>query len=63
MSDTWKEFGLASNLIGHRFKACHEDMSKYIHSWNAYDADVLFEEIYLRENTLFGMFNCWRFLH
>lgn len=55
-SDAWKELGGASNLIGWRFRACHEDMTRYIDSWRTYDANVSFEEMYLRERALFGMF-------
>jgi len=57
MPEIWKEFGGASNLIGWRFRACHEDMERYIKSWETYDANVSFEEMYLRERALFGMFS------
>lgn len=30
MSEVWPEFGGASNLIGWRFRACHEEMVRYI---------------------------------
>lgn len=52
----WKELGGASNLIGWRFRSCHEDMSTYIRSWEQFGSDVSFEEMYLREKALFGMF-------
>lgn len=55
-SDAWKELGGASNLIGWRFRGCHEDMHKYIDSWKVHGANVSFEEMYLRERALFGMF-------
>jgi len=55
-SDAWKELGGASNLIGWRFRGCHEDMNTYINSWKVHGANVSFEEIYLRERALFGMF-------
>lgn len=32
MSEAWKEFGGASNLIGWRFRSCYEDMTQYIES-------------------------------
>ena len=57
MSEIWKEFGGASNLIGWRFRACHEDMTRYIKSWETYGANVSFEEMYLQERALFGMFS------
>jgi hypothetical protein len=52
----WIELGGASNLIGWRFRSCHEDMSTYIESWKRCGSHVSFEEIYLREKALFGMF-------
>jgi hypothetical protein len=55
-SDAWEELAGASNLIGWRFRGCHEDMTKYIDSWKLHGANVSFEEIYLRERALFGMF-------
>src|SRR6478735_3764138 len=55
-SDSWKELAGASNLIGWRFRGCHEDMTKYIDSWKLHGANVSFEEIYLRDRALFGMF-------
>lgn len=56
-SDAWKEFAGASNLIAWRFRGCHEDMTRYIDSWNRHGANVDFEEIYLRDRALFGMFS------
>ncbi len=55
-SEAWSEFGGASNLIGWRFRACHEDMMLYVESWKKDGANVSFEEIYLRDRALFGMF-------
>lgn len=55
-SEAWTELGGASNLIGWRFRACHEDMRRYIESWREFGNNVSFEEIYLREKALFGMF-------
>ncbi len=55
-SEAWKELGGASNLIGWRFRSCYEDMNKYIDSWKVHGANVSFEEMYLRERALFGMF-------
>ena len=52
----WKELGSASNLIGWRFRSCHEDMSRYIESWKRFGSNVSFEEMYSREKALFGMF-------
>lgn len=56
-TEAWKEFAGASNLIGWRFRSSFEDMRAYIASWQKYGADVSFEEIYLRERALFGMFS------
>lgn len=55
-SEAWKEFGGASNLIGWRFRACHDDMLLYIKCWELHGANVSFEQIYQRERALFGMF-------
>jgi hypothetical protein len=55
-SEVWKELSGASNLIGWRFRGCHEDMRKYIDSWQVHGANISFEEIYLRDRALFGMF-------
>jgi hypothetical protein len=52
----WKELGGASNLIGWRFRACYEEMSRYIESWKRFGSNVSFEELYSREKALFGMF-------
>jgi len=56
ISLAWIQLGGASNLIGWRFRSCHEDMSTYIESWKRFGSHVSFEEIYLREKALFGMF-------
>jgi hypothetical protein len=56
-TEAWKEFAGASNLIGWRFRSSFEDMRTYIASWQKYGANVSFEEIYLRERALFGMFS------
>ena len=56
MTDLWKEFAGASNLIGWRFRSGYEDMTTYVESWLESRADVSFEELYLRERALFGMF-------
>lgn len=55
-SDAWKELGGASNLIGWRFRGCHEHMQEYLESWKVYGANVSFEQMYLRERALFEMF-------
>ena len=55
-SEAWKELSGASNLIGWRFRGCHEDMRKYIDSWQVHGANISFAEIYLRDRALFGMF-------
>lgn len=52
----WKELGGASNLIGWRFRACYEEMSRYIESLKRFGSNVSFEELYSREKALFGMF-------
>ena len=57
-TDAWKEFAGASNLIGWRFRASFEDMDIYIKSWQQCGADASFEELYLRERALYGMFSC-----
>ena len=56
MSEAWKEFGGASNLIGWRFRSSYEDMNNYIESWRKFGSNTSFEEMYLRERALFGMF-------
>lgn len=56
-TEAWKEFAGASNLIGWRFRSSFEDMRTYIVSWQKFGANVSFEEIYLRERALFGMFS------
>ena len=53
----WKEFSGASNLIGWRFRSTYEDMGAFIDSWLNRGSGVPFEEIYLRERALFGMFS------
>ena len=55
-SEAWKELAGASNLTGWRFRACYEDMRSYIDSWNSIGANTSFEEMYLRDKALFGMF-------
>lgn len=55
-SDAWKELGGASNLIGWRFRCCHEHMIQYLNSWNAHGENVSLEELYQRERALFEMF-------
>ena len=55
-SAAWDELGGASNLIGWRYRACHEDMCSYIESWEKFGSNVSFEEMYSREHSLFGMF-------
>lgn len=52
----WQEYVGATNLIGWRFRSCHENMTIWIESWNAHNADVSAEENYLRDRALFGMF-------
>ena len=56
--NSWKEFAGASNLIGWRFRTCYEDMDSYIQSWEEQGENVSFEELYMRERFLFGMFSC-----
>jgi hypothetical protein len=46
----------ASNLLDWRYRSCHEDMGRYIESWKRFGSNVSFEELYLREKVLFGMF-------
>jgi len=55
--NSWKEFAGASNIIGWRFRSCYEDMNSYIQSWAGHGANVSFEELYVRERVLFGMFS------
>ena len=55
-SDAWQELSGASNLIGWRFRACHEDMNRYVESWRKVGQNVSSEEMYSRERALFGMF-------
>ena len=55
-AEAWREFAGASNLIGWRFRSSYEDMMSYLESWRTYGADVKFEELYLRQRALFGMF-------
>lgn len=55
-SDAWNELGGAANLIGWRFRGCADHMHQYLESWNTHGENVSFEEIYLRERALFGMF-------
>jgi hypothetical protein len=55
-SDAWKELGGASNLIGWRFRGCADHMHQYLDSWKKQGENVSFEEMYLRERALFGMF-------
>ena len=45
-SEAWKELGGASNLIGWRFRGCHEDIRKYIDSWQVHGANISFEEMF-----------------
>lgn len=54
-SPAWTQLGGASNLIGWRYRSCHEDMNTYIGSCKRFGSNVSFEEIYLREKALFGM--------
>ncbi len=54
--DAWKEFAGASNLIGWRYRACHEYKEFYITSWISEGSKASFETIYNREKALFGMF-------
>ena len=56
-SEPWKEFGGATNLIGWRFRACHEYMNTFVDSWNTHGERISFEEIYAQERALFGMFS------
>jgi hypothetical protein len=56
--DAWSEFAGASNLIGWRFRATHEDLTAYLHSWDQTGSHCGFEELYARERWLFGMFSC-----
>lgn len=57
MSDEWKELGGAANVIGWRFRACHEHMTEYVESWSTHGANISFEEMYHRERALFEMFS------
>lgn len=56
VTNAWKEFAGASNLIGWRFRSCYEDMGTYVASWKAKGDNASFEELYLRERALFNMF-------
>ncbi len=57
MSAAWLEFGGASNLIGWRYRQCHEEMTYYLQSWQNYGGGALHEELYQRERALFGTFS------
>ena len=52
----WKEFGGASNLIGWRYRSSYEYMRYYVDSWQEKGSNISFEEIYMRDRALFGMF-------
>jgi hypothetical protein len=54
--DAWREFGSASNLIAWRFRTAFEAMDRYRKSWWEHGANVPFEELYTREQSLFVMF-------
>jgi hypothetical protein len=54
-SAAWAELAGASNLIGWRFMACHEDLRTFVESWRT-KSPASFEGIYLRDRALFGMF-------
>jgi hypothetical protein len=55
-TDAQKEFGGASNLIGWRFRACHEDWQAYQKWFAVFEARGPREAIFRWERALFGMF-------
>ncbi|WP_271103856.1 hypothetical protein [Pseudomonas tohonis] len=56
VAEIWKDFAGACNIVGWRFRTCHEEMRKFIESWRQHGSAISFEEIYLRERALFIMF-------
>lgn len=54
--EAWQEYAGATNLIGWRFRNCHEDMERWVGSLNTHGENGDFEEEYLRERALFGFF-------
>lgn len=52
----WNELAGASNLIAWRYRASSEDLDAYRSSWDLLGGACSFEELYLRERALFGMF-------
>ena len=54
---SWDEFAGASNLIGWRFRASSEYWNIYKKSLDTFNESGGFEEIYLRDRALFGMFS------
>ncbi|MDP1771453.1 MAG: hypothetical protein Q8L15_04155 [Methylobacter sp.] len=54
--EEWQEYAGAINLIGWRFRNCHEDMERWIGSLNMHGENGDFEEEYLRDRALFGFF-------
>ena len=56
-TDAQKEFGGASNLIGWRFRACHEDWQAYQKWFAKSESQPSHEANFRRERALFGMFS------
>ena len=56
-TDAPKEFGGASNLIGWRFRACHEDWQTYQEWFAVSEVQPSHEANFRRERALFGMFS------
>lgn len=56
-TDAQKEFGGASNLIGWRFRACHEDWQAYQKWFAASETQPSHEANFRCERALFGMFS------
>jgi hypothetical protein len=54
--EAWQEYAGATNLIGWRFRNCHEDMERWVGSLNTHGENGDFEEEYLRDRALFGFF-------
>lgn len=54
ITDAWKEFAGASNLIGWRFRSTYEDMKTYI---NLLGEKESHDGMYKRERALFSMFS------
>jgi hypothetical protein len=51
-----REFNAATSLIAFRFRGCIEYKDEFIRSWQVAGVAASFEEQYVRERALFGMF-------